>query len=104
MAVFTPAEEVERISAAPRELAEKAEKDFFREEWVVEPGILMLTEDLAVAGVLMEAEEVEAAEEGTLVEAVGTVKMTPVEEGEDLIVAERIRKTNVASTEMAMVM
>ncbi len=34
MAVFTPAEGVERISVVPRERAVRGVRDFFREEWV----------------------------------------------------------------------
>ena len=62
MADLTPAEEVVRISMAPRDMAEKAVRDFFREEWVEEPNLTMLSEDLVVVVALMDWEEaVEAA-------------------------------------------
>ena len=64
---FTPAEEVQFILMAPREKEEKVGRDFFREEWVEEPGTTMFTVGSAVVVVLMEAEE---AAEDTLVEAV----------------------------------
>ena len=101
MAGFTPAEEVERILMAPRDGAEKAVRDFFREEWVEEPCISMVTEVLVAAVVLMDREE---AVEGTLVEAVEMMKVTPVEEGEDLSTQEQINKTSVATTPLVMVM
>ncbi len=102
MAVFTPAEEVERILVVPWEQAEKAVRAFFREEWVEEPSITMLTEDLAVVVVLMEAEEVVEAED-TLVEAVEIMILTPVEEGEDLTTSENISKMNVVIKHPVMV-
>ena len=54
-------------------------------------------------GVLMELEVVVEAAEGTLVEAVGNIQMTPVEEGEDLITAEQTRKIIVVTKQLAMV-
>ena len=107
MADFTPAEEVERILVAPREKAEKAVRDFFREEWVEEPGLTKLSEDLVVVEVLMDMEESRQAVEAvvvTLVEAVEMVHGTPVEEGEDLSTQEQINKTSVATTKLVMVM
>ena len=99
---FTPAEEVERIIMVPRDMAEKAVWDFFREEWVEEPGFTMLTEDSVVAEVvLMEGEE---GEEDTLVEAVELIETTPVEEGEDPSTQEQISRTSVATTQLVMVM
>ena len=103
MADFTPAEEVESILVVPLELAEKAARDFFREEWVEWPGIIMLTEDLVVAVVLREPEEAEEAAEGTLVEAVEIMNGTPAGEGEVLTMLEQINKTSVATTQLAMV-
>ncbi len=101
--VFTPAEEVQNSLVAQWELAVKAVRAFFREEWVEEPNITMLSEDLVVVAVLMEPEEVLEVAEDTLVEAVETMKMTPVEEGEGLIMLGRISKMNVVSTQLAMV-
>ena len=100
MAGFTPAEEVVLILMAPRDMAEKAVRDFFREEWVEQAGLRMSTVDLVVAVVLMEGEAVVV----TLVEAVEVMNMTPAEEGEDLSIQEQINKTSVATTKLVMVM
>ena len=84
VAVFTPAEEVENTLMAPRDMAEKVVKDFFREEWVAEPSQPTLTEGSGEVVVLQDfLKEVVEAAEGTLVEAVEKKEMTPVEEGED---------------------
>ena len=107
MAGFTPAEEVERILMAPKEMAEKAVRDFFREEWVEAPGIAMLTEVLVVVVVVvvaMDMEEAVEAEEDTLVEAVELIRTTPVGEGEVPTMMEQINKTIVATTQLVMVM
>ena len=64
----------------------------------------MLTEDLVVVVVLMELEEVLAAVEGTLVEAVEIMKTTLVGEEEDLITPEQISRTNAVIKQLAMVM
>ena len=105
MAGFTPAEEVERTLMAPREMAEKAVRDFFREEWVEEPCITTLSEDLAVVEVLLEEIVMEEAEEeeDTLVEAVEIIIRTLVGEGEVLTMMEQINKTSVATTQLTMV-
>ena len=102
MAVFTPAEEVERTLVVPWEWAEKVVRDFFREEWVEEPCITMLTEGLGEVLVLMVAEEVVEAGEGTLVEAVEKLHGTPVEEGEVPSMMEQTNKMNVVTTQLAM--
>ena len=39
---FSPVEEAQSSSEAQWDMAEKEAKDFFREEWVEEPGIAML--------------------------------------------------------------
>ena len=52
----------------------------------------------------MDGEEVLAAVEGTLGEAVEIMKMTPVEEGEDLIAQEKNSKMNAVTKQLAMVM
>ena len=102
MGVFTPAEEVERISMAPKDMAEKAVRDFFKEEWVEEPSMAMFSEDLVVAVVLVVITVVEAGEEGTLVEAVEIMTRTPVGEGEALTTQAQTSKTNVVTTQLAM--
>ena len=98
MAVFTPAEEVERTLVAPTELAEKVVRGFFREEWVEEPSIAMLLEGLVEVLVLMDGMEVVEAGEGTLVEAVEIVARTLVEEGEGPSMMEQTSKINVVTT------
>ena len=103
MADFTPAEEVERILMAPRDMAGKAVGDIFREEWVEGAHFTMLTVGLVVAVVLKEG-EVAVEAEGTLVEAVEIMVLTPVEEGEDLSIQEQINKTCVAITQLVMAM
>ena len=89
---FTPAEEVESVLVVPREKAEKAVRDFFREESVVKPGLDVFSEDLVVVA------------EGTLVEAAEMTTGTPVEEGVGLTIMERIKKVTVVTTQLAMVM
>ena len=86
------------------DMAEKEVEDLFREGWAEEPGNTMLSEDLVVVVVLMEVEEVLAAVEGTLVEAVEIMKTIPVGEGEDLITLEPISKMNVVIKPPVMVM
>ena len=95
--VFIPVEEVQHSLVVPWVEAEKAAKDFFREEWVEEPELIMLLEDLE--------EEVVRTEvvEATLEEAAGMMKMTPVGEGEDLTMQEKTNRTNVATTQLDMV-
>ncbi len=104
MAVFTPAEEVQSISMAPWDMAGKAERNFFREELVEEPRLTMLTEDLAVVVVLVDAEEAVEAEEDTPVEAVEVMFGPPVGEGEGLSTMEQIRKMTAVTTQQVMVM
>ena len=106
MADFTPAEEVERISMAPLDMVEKAVRDFFREGWVEEPSMAMLKEDLVVALVVFVVitglTVVEAAAEGTLVEAVEMITLSPVGEGEALTTQAQTSKTNVVTTQLVM--
>ena len=99
---FIPVEEVQRTLVVAWGMAGKVVKDFFREEWVEEPDITMLTEDLVVVLVLMDREEVLEAVEGTLVEAVEIMKMTLVEEGEDPTTAEQISRMSVVTKHLAM--
>ena len=102
MADFSQMEEAQGSLVVAWELAGKEVGDFYREEWVEEPTKTMLTEDLVVV-VLMEAEEVLVAVEGTLVEAVEIMKATPVGEGEDLITPAQISKMSAVTKQLAMV-
>ena len=102
---FIPVEEAQRTLEAQWGMAEKEAKDFFREEWVEEPGITMLQEDLEEEEVHMDiqAEGVLEVEEATLGEVAGIMNMTPVEEGEDLTTLERISRMNVVIKQLDMV-
>ena len=102
---FIPVEEAQHSSEVQWGMAEKEAKDFFREEWVEEPGITMLQEDLEEEEVHMDIqpEEVLEVEEATLGEVAGIMNMTPVEEGEDLTMRERISKTNAVIKQLDMV-
>ena len=101
--VFIPVEEVQNNSVVPWVTAEKAAKDFFREEWVEEPGITMLMEGLEEEVVRTEVVVEEEAAEATLEEVAEMMKMTPVGEGEDLTMQEKTSRTNVAITQLDMV-
>ena len=103
MVVFSPVEEAQHSSEAQWGMAEKDAKDFFREEWVEEPGITMLLAGLEGAVALMDEEEVLEVEEATLGEVAGIMKMIPVEEGEDLTMLERISKMNAVIKQLDMV-
>ena len=100
--VSTPVAEVQSSLGVPWELVEKVEKDFSREEWEVELRSTMLLVDLVEVEVLMEVEEVQGEEEGTLEEAVEIMRVIRVEAVEDLIMLEKINKTNVAINYLAM--
>ena len=100
--VSTPVAEVQSSLGVPWELVEKVEKDFSREEWEVELRSTMLLVDLVEVEVLMEMEEVQGEEEGTLEEAVEIMRVIRVEAVEDLIMLEKINKTNVAINYLAM--
>ena len=102
---FIPVEEAQGSSEAQWGMAEKEAKDFFREEWVEEPGITMLQEDLEEEEVDMDIqpEGVLEVEEATLGEVAGIMKMTPVEEGEDLTTLERISRMNAVIIQLGMV-
>ena len=101
--VFIPVEEVQNNSVVPWVTAEKAAKDFFREEWVEEPCITMLMEGLEEEVVRTEVVVEEEAAEATLEEVAEIMKMTPVGEGEDLTMQEKTSRTNVAITQLDMV-
>lgn len=103
MEVFSQMEEVQNSLVVPWETVEKGEEVFFREEWVEEHGITMLTEDLVVVVVLMEPKEVLEAGEVTLVEAVEIMNGTLVEEGEDPTTLEQISKMNAVIKQPVMV-
>ena len=102
---FIPVEEAQGSSEAQWGMAEKEAKDFFREEWVEEPGITMLQEDLEEEEVHMDiqAEGVLEVEEATLGEVVGIMRVIPVEEGEDLTTPERISRMNAVIKQLGMV-
>ena len=100
---FIPVEEAQHSSEVQWGMEEKEAKDFFKEEWVEEPGITMLLAGLEGAVALMEGEEVLEVEEATLGEVAGIMNMTPVEEGEDLTMRERISKTNAVIKQLDMV-
>ena len=101
--VSTRMEEVQRSSVAPWGLAEKEAKDFFREEWVEEPGIIMLLEGLEEVVVLMELVEVVEVAEATLGVVAGIMKMTPVGEEEAPTMLERISRMNAVTIQLGMV-
>ena len=101
---FSQMEEAQGSLGAAWEMAEKEVEDLFWEEWAEEPGITMLSEDLVVVVVLMAWEEVLAAVEGTLVEAVEIMNTIPVGEGVDLITLESINKMNAVIKPLVMVM
>ena len=100
---FIPVEEAQSSLEAQWGMAEKEAKDFFREEWVEEPGITMLLAGLEGAVALMDEEEVLEVEEATLGEVAGIMRETPVEEGEDLTILERISRMNVVIIQLDMV-
>ena len=67
MVAFTPVGEAQSSSGV-QGMAEKEARDFFREEWVEEPGTTISKEGLEAVVVLMETEEVVEVEEATLEE------------------------------------
>ena len=67
------------------------------------PGITMLLAGLEGAVALIDEEEVLEVEEATLAEVAGIMNMTPVEEGEDLTMLERISKMNAVIKQLDMV-
>ena len=101
--VFTPVEGAQSNLVVAWEQVERVAKDFFRVEWVDGLYRTISTVDLGEGLVLTELEEVLEVAEGTLVEAVEIMKMTPVEEGEGLIIVEQTSKMNVVIKQLAMV-
>ena len=67
MVAFTPVGEAQSSSGV-QGMAGKEARDFFREEWVEEPGTTISKEGLEEVVVLMETEEVVEVEEATLEE------------------------------------
>ena len=104
MAVFTPVEEVQGGSlVVPWDMVEKGVRGFFREGWVEDPGLTISMVGLEEGLVLMGRVGVVEAEEGGLGEAVEMMNVTPVGEGEDLTMLEKINKMNVVIKQLAMV-
>ena len=67
MVAFTPVGEAQSSSGV-QGMAGKEARDFFREEWVEEPGTTISKEGVEEVVVLMEKEEVVEVEEATLEE------------------------------------
>ena len=104
MAVFIPVEETQAVT-------QKGVRDFFRVAWVENLRTTMRTGVLEVAVVVVQDKVVEAEveveveeEEDTPGEAVELMNILIVEEGEDLITKENIRKTNAVTIQLVMVM
>ena len=102
-AVFTRAEEVERILMVPWDMAEKVAMDFFREGWVEEPGKKISWAGSEEVLEHMDGEGVVVEEEGTLEEAVEVMHLIPVVVEVDPSMLERIRIMNVVTTQLVMV-
>ena len=92
--VFTPAGEMEQG-------VERAAKDFFKEELVE---ILTRARVAVVLGVVVVRVRVEEVVEGTPGEAVGIMKMIPVEEEEVPIMLEKISKVIAVTIQLVMAM
>ena len=102
-AVFTRAEEVERILMVPWDMAEKVAMDFFREGWVEEPGKTISWAGSEEVLEHMDGEGVVVEEEGTLEGAVEVMHLIPVVVEVDPSMLERIRIMNVVTTQLVMV-
>ena len=101
---FTPMEEVERISMAPRDMVERVVRDFCREGSVGDQRITKSMVGLAEEVELGDGgEEEEEEEEDTLGEAVGKDMQIPVRVVVDLTMLETISRMNVVTTRLAMV-
>ena len=94
--VFTPV-----VEMVPRNRTEKGVKDFFREEQVDNLGMIMQTVVLEGVGVVVGVEVVVVVG-GTQGEAVGIMKMIPVEEGEVPIILEKINKMIAVTIQLVM--
>ena len=100
---FTPMEEVQRSSVVPQVMVEKEAKDFFREEWVEEPEVIMLLEGLEEVVVLMGLAEAGEAVGATLGVVAGKTFVAPVEEEEDHTTLEKISRMNAVTIQLDMV-
>lgn len=87
---FTAMDAAEKILAGLLEMAEKEEKDFFREERVVVQNTTMLLEDLVEEGVHGDGEGEEEAEVDILEEHQVITNTTRVEEEVDHLIMEGI--------------
>ena len=103
MVASTPMEEVQSSLVVAREMAVKEARDFFRVEWVEGPNITMLSEGLEEVAVLMEMVVEAEAEEVTLVEVAEIMKVTPVGEGEDPTMLEKINRVTAVIKQLDMV-
>ena len=83
---------------------EKEVRDFSREELAEEPDVAMLTEDLVAVQVHLDMEEQQEEAEGILAEAVETMNLIPVGEGEDLITPEQVREMHAVIRQLDMAM
>ena len=83
----------------PRYRTEKGVKDFFREGRVDNPGMAMQTVVLEGVGVVV---WVEVVVEGTQGEAMGKIKMIPVQEEEAPIMLEKISKVIAVTIQLVM--
>ena len=96
VAGFTQVEEVDG--------ADKVVRDFFREEWVEEPGTTISWVGSEEVVELLDGEqEEEEEEEGILAEAVEIIFWIPVGAEVDPLMLETIRTMNVVTTQLAMV-
>ena len=92
--VFTPV-----VEMVPRNRTEKGVKDFFKEGRVDNLGMIMQTVVLEGVGVVV---EVEVVVEGTQGEAVGMLRMIPVEEEEVPIMLEKTNKMIAVTMQLVM--
>ena len=99
---FIPVGGVASILVVQRDLAEKVAKDFFREEWVAEPTLTTLMEDLEGALGLMETEVVGEEVEVTLGEEVESPSTTPVGVGEGRTMLANTNRTIVVTIPLGM--
>ena len=100
---FIPVEGVASILVVQRErMAEKVAKDFFREEWVGEPYIMVMEDSEGVLG-LMEAGVVgQGVREVTLGEEVERMSTTPVGVGEGRTMLVNTIRAIVVTTPVGM--
>ena len=104
MAGFTPVEEVEGISMGPRDMEERVVRDFCREGWVGDQSIATSLVGLAEEVEPGDGGEEEEEAEDTLGKAVEIMLQIPVGVVVDPSMLETIRRMNVVTTRLAMVM